>query len=169
MARNFHLNFEEAFPKRQGVPAKRGKSVKRLPPQRRFGAQPSEARLLARRWGPEGPSVRVKRADNPPQRAPNKKRSFRTVFFVWSGLRGSNSLPPPWQGGALPDELNPHTGRAWGAGPWGDVPHLLRRGFGENLRAGKRGRPPALCHAALVAPTGIEPVTRGFSVPCSTN
>jgi len=23
----------------------------------------------------------------------------------WSGLRGSNSLPPPWQGGALPDEL----------------------------------------------------------------
>ena len=28
--------------------------------------------------------------------------------FLWSGLRGSNSLPPPWQGGALPDELNPH-------------------------------------------------------------
>ena len=28
--------------------------------------------------------------------------------FFWSGLRGSNSLPPPWQGGALPDELNPH-------------------------------------------------------------
>ena len=28
----------------------------------------------------------------------------------WSGLRGSNSLPPPWQGGALPDELNPHVG-----------------------------------------------------------
>ena len=26
---------------------------------------------------------------------------------AWSGLRGSNSLPPPWQGGALPDELNP--------------------------------------------------------------
>ena len=28
----------------------------------------------------------------------------------WSGLRSSNSLPPPWQGGALPDELNPHNG-----------------------------------------------------------
>ncbi len=27
---------------------------------------------------------------------------------LWSGLRGSNSLPPPWQGGALPDELKPH-------------------------------------------------------------
>ena len=25
----------------------------------------------------------------------------------WSGRRGSNSLPPPWQGGALPDELRP--------------------------------------------------------------
>ena len=28
--------------------------------------------------------------------------------FGWSGLRGSNPLPPPWQGGALPNELNPH-------------------------------------------------------------
>ena len=26
---------------------------------------------------------------------------------LWSGRRGSNSLPPPWQGGALPDELHP--------------------------------------------------------------
>ena len=31
---------------------------------------------------------------------------FANPFF-WSGLRGSNSLPPPWQGGALPDELCP--------------------------------------------------------------
>ena len=30
--------------------------------------------------------------------------------FIWSGLRGSNSLPPPWQGGALPDELKPQNG-----------------------------------------------------------
>ena len=30
--------------------------------------------------------------------------------LLWSGLRGSNSLPPPWQGGALPDELNPQYG-----------------------------------------------------------
>ena len=27
--------------------------------------------------------------------------------LIWSGRRGSNSLPPPWQGGALPDELRP--------------------------------------------------------------
>ena len=26
----------------------------------------------------------------------------------WSGQRDSNSLPPPWQGGALPNELCPH-------------------------------------------------------------
>ena len=28
-------------------------------------------------------------------------------FHFWSGLRDSNSLPSPWQGDALPDELNP--------------------------------------------------------------
>ena len=26
----------------------------------------------------------------------------------WSGRRGSDSRPPPWQGGALPTELLPH-------------------------------------------------------------
>ena len=40
----------------------------------------------------------------------------------WSGLRGSNSLPPPWQGGALPDELNPHIRPGWDSNsrppPW---------------------------------------------------
>ena len=34
----------------------------------------------------------------------------KSAYKKWSGLRGSNSLPPPWQGGALPDELNPHIG-----------------------------------------------------------
>ena len=28
--------------------------------------------------------------------------------FFWSGLRGSNPPPRPWQGRALPNELNPH-------------------------------------------------------------
>ena len=39
-----------------------------------------------------------------------KKGRLKIFTFKrpWSGLRGSNSLPPPWQGGALPDELNPH-------------------------------------------------------------
>ena len=35
-----------------------------------------------------------------------QKLSFLQCFF-WSGLRGSNPPPPPWQGGALPNELNP--------------------------------------------------------------
>ena len=33
-------------------------------------------------------------------------RRCRGVIF-WSGRRGSNSLPRPWQGRALPDELRP--------------------------------------------------------------
>ena len=37
-----------------------------------------------------------------------RKRTSRLGCpFIWSGQRGSNSLPPPWQGGALPDELCP--------------------------------------------------------------
>ena len=40
------------------------------------------------------------------------KKTYRYCDrFLWSGLRGSNSLPPPWQGGALPDELKPHQQR----------------------------------------------------------
>ena len=46
----------------------------------------------------------------------------------WSGKRGSNPPPPPWQGGALPNELFPR----------------------------------------VVPQSGVEPPTRGFSVPCST-
>ena len=37
----------------------------------------------------------------------------------WSGRRGSNSLPPPWQGGALPDELRPQ----WCLRPGSDRRH----------------------------------------------
>ena len=36
-----------------------------------------------------------------------RKRTSNLDVLFWSGLRGSNSLPPPWQGGALPDELSP--------------------------------------------------------------
>ena len=37
----------------------------------------------------------------------NKKHLDFARCFAWSGLRGSNPPPPPWQGGALPNELNP--------------------------------------------------------------
>ena len=39
--------------------------------------------------------------------APKKKDTHVGVFLFWSGRRGSNSLPRPWQGRALPDELRP--------------------------------------------------------------
>lgn len=43
-----------------------------------------------------------------PQPKNKKRRSTRLLLFLlWSGLRDSNSLPSPWQGDALPDELNP--------------------------------------------------------------
>ena len=29
------------------------------------------------------------------------------AVIIWSGLRGSNPPPRPWQGRALPNELNP--------------------------------------------------------------
>ncbi len=38
-----------------------------------------------------------------------KEKPPKIGWLLWSRLRGSNSLPPPWQGGALPDELNLHT------------------------------------------------------------
>ena len=38
----------------------------------------------------------------------SKRKGRLELSVLWSGWRGSNSLPPPWQGGALPDELHPH-------------------------------------------------------------
>ena len=38
-----------------------------------------------------------------------KKAPSSQMVLFWSGRRGSNSLPRPWQGRALPDELRPQT------------------------------------------------------------
>ena len=47
---------------------------------------------------------------HPPNLFSGKKKNHPIWMVLnWSRLRGSNSLPPPWQGGALPDELNLHT------------------------------------------------------------
>ena len=53
------------------------------------------------RWGSEG-------IPNIVQFSPKAETERCWEFQSWSGQRGSNSLPPPWQGGALPDELCPH-------------------------------------------------------------
>ena len=42
----------------------------------------------------------------------NEDRTSRSS--LWSGLRGSNPPPRPWQGRALPNELNPHINGASG-------------------------------------------------------
>ena len=45
----------------------------------------------------------------PARRGIKKQRTpFGVLCFLWSGLRGSNPPPSPWQGDALPNELNPH-------------------------------------------------------------
>ena len=58
--------------------------------------------------------LRKRGAADIPGHCHTKQKSHRfcisasTMASYWSGQRGSNSLPPPWQGGALPDELRPH-------------------------------------------------------------
>ena len=150
----------------------------------------------------------------------------------WSGRRGSNSLPPPWQGGALPDELRPHKVLRLSRQPCFARPPDkrldFRRGASDRNRTNdtgifspllyrlsyrgiesafipalprirflNRGPPQKLANARfcgeeekvwrssqrscwqdclmnrrtfdVVPPIGIEPMTRGFSVPCSTD
>ena len=53
------------------------------------------------RWG-----ARLPRSVRSPQT--KKRRSSERRNKDWSGQRGSNPRPPPWQGGALPTEPCPH-------------------------------------------------------------
>ena len=53
------------------------------------------------------PSIKV--------RFPKEKQGHKSLLFFWSGLRGSNPPPRPWQGRALPNELNPHCGKMFSA------------------------------------------------------
>ena len=56
---------------------------------------------------------------------PRKKTHPKPGCVFWSGRRGSNSLPPPWQGGALPDELRPHFSATRDSIP--DLPPFVNR------------------------------------------
>ncbi len=45
-----------------------------------------------------------------PRQYPKQKGSVASLLFlIWSGIRGSNSRPIPWQGIALPTELIPQS------------------------------------------------------------
>ena len=71
----------------------------------------------------------------------------------WSGLRGSNPPPRPWQGRALPNELNPRN--------FADSVYqiMIRVNSYYSLLFSLR--------KLMMPPVGIEPTTRGFSVAAS--
>ena len=99
--------------------------------------------------------------------------------FFWSGRRDSNSLPPPWQGGALPNELRPRIlpqrGR-WCLRPESNWRHAdfqsaalptelprhmaTRNGLEPSTSSvtGWRSKPTEL-PGRMVGTTGLEPVT----------
>ena len=86
--------------------ARRG-SEPMFAPARSINPNASGANLTKRRvsdawWGSSRDAFRTNKN--------TLTRCVRVFLFVWSGLRGSNPPPPPWQGGALPNELNP---RIW--------------------------------------------------------
>ena len=111
-----------------------------------------------------------------PTRLYKKEKTAQFLYCLsWSGWRGSNPLPPPWQGGALPDELHPHFIGASGRNRTTDTgifsPLLYRLSYrGKNWRpgTGSNRRPLAWQASVLtnwttgpnvVGTTGLEPVT----------
>ena len=105
----------------------------------------------------------------------NAKKKHRSASsFSWSGLRDSNSLPPPWQGGALPDELNPHLWcfRTESNHRHGDFQSpALPTELQKHIMATRNGLEPSTScvtgrrsnqlnyRAKMVGVTGLEPVT----------
>ena len=67
-----------------------------------------------RNYGAQNPCVRLASKDDilsgglSSRKTPKENTpSFAWCAFFWSGLRGSNPPPSPWQGDALPNELTP--------------------------------------------------------------
>ena len=76
---------------------------------------------------------------------PKRNTILSDGVSFWSGRRGSNSLPRPWQGRALPDELRPQNG-ASGRGRTGDTrifsPLLYQLSY-RGILATKKGLEPS--------------------------
>ena len=89
----------------------RAADANRLRAALRHGAAPMKWRRLHAKRTPEG----VLYVEAPPGIGPGMKVLQTSALplgygAVWSGLRGSNPPPRPWQGRALPNELNPQVG-----------------------------------------------------------
>ncbi len=84
------------------------------------------------------------------------------VAFLWSGLRGSNPPPRPWQGRALPNELNPHTA-FYNCGRWclGSELNQRHKDFQSSALPTElpRQNRPVLLHRSLATRMGLEPTT----------
>ena len=106
---SFPLSASAALTSRPGAP--RGGSytpATRKAPKRRLrrmkrGGFEEVSRLPRRDSGREAADTTVSAEEYA------KKITTRMGGDFWSGRRGSNSLPRPWQGRALPDELRPQT------------------------------------------------------------
>ena len=77
------------------------------------GLEVAGSRLQAQARGLK--TTRQKRRFLCDRRETKEKRSteWPTALNSWSGLRGSNPRPPPWQGGALPTALSPRDARTY--------------------------------------------------------
>ena len=89
----------------------------------------------------------------------------RRFLCFWSGRRGSNSLPRPWQGRALPDELRPQM-----------TPMFQRHGASGRSRTNDtrifnpllyqlsyRGISSRCCSLIMATTKGLEPSTSGVT------
>ena len=110
-----------------------------------------------------------------PVTGPMKKGSRSFPFCkIWSGKRGSNSRPQPWQGCALPTELFPHR-RACAPEAVTSAAHLTREGQplprGWSGKRGSNSRPQPWQGCAL--PTELFPrrgsVATAFNICFATS
>ena len=82
------------------------------------------------------------------------KKSKSCDLDFWSGLRGSNPPPPPWQGGALPNELNPHINGASGRNRTNDTRIFSPLLYQLSYRGILGGM-----HTEMATRMGLEPTT----------